>query len=84
MLPLLVLTPALYGCLPEQQQQVLKCEYEFLQTEPDSTLSGAAAPAFVGPAQPRHGMVSSGLKMTMVLSAILRSDTASRMPWRGA
>ena len=62
MLPLVVLTPALCGCLPEQQQQVLKCEYEFLQTEPDSALSGAAAPAFVAACMGRHGYVQHSLE----------------------
>ncbi len=57
MLPLVVLTPALCGCLPEQQKQVLQCEFEFLQTEADATLSGAAAPAFVAACMGRHGYV---------------------------
>lgn len=61
MLPLVVLTPALCGCLPELQQQVLKCELQFLQTEPDGTLSGAAGPAFVAACMGRHGYVHSTL-----------------------
>jgi hypothetical protein len=55
-LPLVVLTPALCGCLPEQQQR-LKCEFEFLQTKADTTLSGAAAPAFVAACMERHGYI---------------------------
>jgi hypothetical protein len=59
--PLLVLTPALCGCLPEQQLQVLKCEFDFLQTEPDTTLNGAAAPAFVDACVGRHRSVQHSL-----------------------
>ncbi len=61
-LPLVVLAPVLCGCVPEQQTQVLKCEFEFLQTEADATLSGAAGPAFVAACMGRHGYVqySSG------------------------
>ncbi len=57
LLPLAVLTPALCGCLPDQQKQVLKCEYEFLQTDADTTLSGAAAPGFVAACMGRNGYV---------------------------
>ena len=51
-----LITPALCGCLPEQQQR-LKCEFEFLQTKADTTLSDAAAPAFVAACMGRNGFV---------------------------
>jgi hypothetical protein len=56
MLPLVVLTAAVCGCLPEQQQR-LKCEFEFLQTKADINLTGAAAPAFVAACMGQHGYV---------------------------
>ncbi len=62
-LPLVVLTPALCGCLTEQQKQVLKCEFEFLQTEAETTLSGAAAPDFVAACVGRHGYVQHSAEL---------------------
>ncbi len=59
---LFVVIPALCGCLPEQQQQVLKCEFEFLQTDPDGALNGAAAPSYVAACMGRHGYIQQSLE----------------------